>query len=569
MNHYEVLGIPPAATTQQVKEAYRREAMKWHPDRHEGAAAKGEADRRFKDLAVAYRTLSNSEARASYDQQLEQELQAQYQTREKEQTRQRHAQQTPPQQDYADTGPQFEEETASSDEANQMFFEQMLNLASELADRGFPEFNIFKALIALGCPEPLAKTVAANVHKSRKPNNQAAYSTKTDPRFRTKEAKSEVASKKKYAKSAGMGSKVVSLISLLALCIVAAAVAIPAFEDYTRRANIASGLATGSDAAEKVTIFYSAYQKGPDDLNDAGFSLPSSKTIKDVTLDNQTGIISVNFRDNFFWNKSLILVPKAIENKLFWLCTTDGIPEKYLPSSCKATQIEANERLVAIGKAAKANAELQKEYDQALTVIEKQYPELNPDSPQYNSKQLDWVANRKSTFQERGQDAVTALRSAIADYKAATQAVLSSAALQRSVSQDSASFFGGSGEVISMNFQNIEVRSLFQIFADISGSRFSVDSQVRKSVNIRFASQPWTQALTQFLQQNQLAIIKVPNGYYIFPSSLSDESAYRRAGQASNSREQSSGEPQSITSSGSISQEKASQTICQTWPSAC
>ena len=39
MNHYEILGVGPDATEQQIKEAYRREAMKWHPDSHDGEVA--------------------------------------------------------------------------------------------------------------------------------------------------------------------------------------------------------------------------------------------------------------------------------------------------------------------------------------------------------------------------------------------------------------------------------------------------------------------------------------------------------------------------------------------------
>ena len=97
MNHYEILGVGPDATEQQIKEAYRREAMKWHPDRHDSAAAKGEADRRFKDLAVAYRTLRNPVDRANHDRQLEQKLRQEYDTRKKEQA----------QQDLSDNGPKF------------------------------------------------------------------------------------------------------------------------------------------------------------------------------------------------------------------------------------------------------------------------------------------------------------------------------------------------------------------------------------------------------------------------------------------------------------------------------
>ena len=175
MNYYEILGVNANATEQQIKEGYRREAMKWHPDRHEGAIAKREADRRFKDLAQAYRTLSNPDARAEYDRQLEQNLRHEYEARQQEQARQQRAQseqekreqarqrqawQEPPRPEFVNTGPQFEEESVSSDDANHMFFEQMLDLAFELAGRGFPEEKISKALIALGCPAAMARAVA-------------------------------------------------------------------------------------------------------------------------------------------------------------------------------------------------------------------------------------------------------------------------------------------------------------------------------------------------------------------------------------------------------------------------
>lgn len=187
MNHYEILGVGPDATEQQIKEAYRREAMKWHPDRHDSAAAKGEADRRFKDLAVAYRTLRNPVDRANHDRQLEQKLRQEYDTRKKEQA----------QQDFSDNGPKFEEQTASSDDANQMFYEQMLDLAFELAGRGFPEFNIFKALIALGCPESLAKAVATTAAKQGPGHRDKATSKDQGTGFASSELKPEFVVKPK------------------------------------------------------------------------------------------------------------------------------------------------------------------------------------------------------------------------------------------------------------------------------------------------------------------------------------------------------------------------------------
>lgn len=197
MNHYEILGVGPDATEQQIKEAYRREAMKWHPDRHDGAAAKGEADRRFKDLAVAYRTLRNPVDRANYDRQLEQKLRQEYEARQKAQAQQNQTRQAQPKPDFADIGPQFEEQTASNDDANQMFYEQMLDLAVELAGRGFPEFNIFKALIALGCPEALAKVVAAVAAKQGPSQNSKPASDVHDAGTATSNMRAELVVKPK------------------------------------------------------------------------------------------------------------------------------------------------------------------------------------------------------------------------------------------------------------------------------------------------------------------------------------------------------------------------------------
>jgi molecular chaperone DnaJ len=64
-DYYEVLGISKSATADEIKKAYRRLAMKHHPDRNaddEGAEA------RFKEAKEAYEVLSNQDKRATYDQ---------------------------------------------------------------------------------------------------------------------------------------------------------------------------------------------------------------------------------------------------------------------------------------------------------------------------------------------------------------------------------------------------------------------------------------------------------------------------------------------------------------------
>jgi molecular chaperone DnaJ len=63
-DYYEVLGISREATDQELKSAYRKQALKYHPDRNHGDHA---SEEKFKQASEAYQVLSDADKRAAYD----------------------------------------------------------------------------------------------------------------------------------------------------------------------------------------------------------------------------------------------------------------------------------------------------------------------------------------------------------------------------------------------------------------------------------------------------------------------------------------------------------------------
>ena len=66
-DYYEVLGLAKNAAEDDIKKAYRKLAMKHHPDRNQGDGAK-KSEEHFKEVKEAYEMLSDPQKRAAYDQ---------------------------------------------------------------------------------------------------------------------------------------------------------------------------------------------------------------------------------------------------------------------------------------------------------------------------------------------------------------------------------------------------------------------------------------------------------------------------------------------------------------------
>ena len=72
---YAVLDVASDASTDELKKAYRREALRWHPDKHAGSdgGTQVQAEEKFRELQAAWAVLGDEQTRAAYDDDLEQQ----------------------------------------------------------------------------------------------------------------------------------------------------------------------------------------------------------------------------------------------------------------------------------------------------------------------------------------------------------------------------------------------------------------------------------------------------------------------------------------------------------------
>src|SRR3989344_5302988 len=65
-DYYDILGVEKTASADEIKKAYRKQALEWHPDKHKDN--KEAAEKRFKEINEAYQVLSDSKKRSAFDQ---------------------------------------------------------------------------------------------------------------------------------------------------------------------------------------------------------------------------------------------------------------------------------------------------------------------------------------------------------------------------------------------------------------------------------------------------------------------------------------------------------------------
>ena len=134
------------------------------------------------------------------------------------------------------------------------------------------------------------------------------------------------------------GFTLIELMIVVAIIGILAAVALPAYQDYTKRAHVSEGLSLAAAAKTATAEYYAANGRFPTANESLG--LPSATDIKGnavKSVNAANGKITITYNAKVDDDKTLILSAITSAGGIQWKCNASGsnVNSKYLPSSCR------------------------------------------------------------------------------------------------------------------------------------------------------------------------------------------------------------------------------------------
>ncbi len=135
------------------------------------------------------------------------------------------------------------------------------------------------------------------------------------------------------------GFTLIELMIVVAIIGILAAIAIPAYQDYTIRSQVSEGLSLAGGVKTAIAEYYTNKGTFPSANASAGLAAAASITGNYVTkVDGANGVITItygNAANSQIATKTVVVSAVATGGSISWVCKAGTVLAKYLPSSCR------------------------------------------------------------------------------------------------------------------------------------------------------------------------------------------------------------------------------------------
>lgn len=143
-------------------------------------------------------------------------------------------------------------------------------------------------------------------------------------------------------KNVQQGFTLIELMIVVAIIGILAAIAIPAYQDYTIRTKISEVMVMGSAAKTSASEYYLSSGAMPTDANQAGINTNPAQSdyVTAIDFGTSTGVVTIRYtltalEKDAVDGTALIFQGTGNSDGVKWDCSTGNTPDKYLPANCR------------------------------------------------------------------------------------------------------------------------------------------------------------------------------------------------------------------------------------------
>ncbi|HPE58880.1 MAG TPA: pilin [Thiolinea sp.] len=132
------------------------------------------------------------------------------------------------------------------------------------------------------------------------------------------------------------GFTLIELMIVVTIIGILASIALPAYQDYTKRTHVAEGLALANDAKIAITDYYATFGAYPADNIAVGMPAEeyiTGNAVKGIKV--EANKITITYNEKVQTDGTVEIVGSISDASITWTCTGGNVPDIYRPSTCR------------------------------------------------------------------------------------------------------------------------------------------------------------------------------------------------------------------------------------------